>query len=227
MYMIGYFLLGLIQYYGLIFLFVRHYNNPHKITNRTIAFTHAIITTVTSGIDLYIENNLEYDSENTLSQIYIMNFSLSYFIMDLLYLIFMEWNLVFIMHHLLSIVMFSSILNFEISGYCIMLALFYGEITNPIRMIWIELSKRKSKYSNSVLTLFKISFIGIRHIILPYYMINAIYFFIYESVPLGRVLPSMIAIYIILFTLISCGNIVWTYKLIKTKNNYNIIVNPE
>ena len=112
--------------------------------------------------------------------------------------------------------MIYSILNFQITGYCIMVAIFYGEITNPIRMIWVELSKRNNKYSNPVFILFKYSFIGIRLVIIPYYMVYAIYYFIYKS---DKVLSYMTALYIILFTIITSGNIIWSYQLLKTKNS--------
>ena len=108
-----------------------------------------------------------------------------------------------------------------------MLAIFYGEITNPIRMLWIELSKKNSIYSNSVLTVFKVSFIGIRLIIIPYYMCNAIYYYIYESTRLKNVLYPIITLYIMVFSLISYGNVIWSYKLLKTKNTYSILENPE
>ena len=242
--MIEYYLVGWVQLHGLIYIYLTNYNNSvhssiifrntdtinkniYKITNRSIALTHAIVTIFASGLSLFIENNLNYDSDNTSLQIHIMNLSLSYFIIDLLHLILMEWNIIFILHHLISIILFSSILNFQITGYTIMLAIFYGEITNPIRMLWIELSKKNNIHANSVLTVFKVSFIGVRLIIIPYYMCNAIHYYIYESTRLKNVLYPIITLYIMVFSLISYGNVIWSYKLLKTKNTYSILENPE
>lgn len=97
------------------------------------SFIHATLTTALSTIIL---SSIGYDyfRHNSLIEITTITFSLYYFFFDLLILVLFNRDIIYIVHHGITILVFKSILDMENGSSVCILMLFLGEITNPIRI---------------------------------------------------------------------------------------------
>ena len=113
--------------------------------SRVVAFTHALLVVQGSGLCLFKWplSMEELDQENTSCQINVIYFSLSYFIFDTCWCMYMQTErIVIFIHHFGMLALLSTSLYLEIYGYASMLILFAGEITNPMLQIrWFLRSK--------------------------------------------------------------------------------------
>ena len=131
---------------------------------RVAEFTHALLVVQASGFCLFkwplsIE---ELDQENTSCQINVIYFSLSYFIYDTCWCVYMQTEgFVMLIHHFVTLGLLSASFYLGRYGYLCILMLFVAEITNPMLKIrWFLRSKQLHRTTFAVVneTLFVIVF---------------------------------------------------------------------
>lgn len=109
------------------------------LASRITALTHAVSLMGISGMAMYYDP--WFGIQNTEWQKFALQFTISYFTYDLVYMYFCEWDWKFVIHHLIVISSMGTGLFLDKGGAYAMMMLFPGEITNPCYMSW-ELSKR-------------------------------------------------------------------------------------
>lgn len=144
------------------------FNLSKKNTIMIAAFIHATLTSTYSAIIL---NTLDIDffRHNSLFEIVIIKTSIWYFIYDLLYLIFISFDIIYIIHHLCAIIAFQCILNLEYGCSICMLILFLGEISNPFRLAKQMIYEHNRTTYTILNFLFSWIFIIIRCPLMTYY----------------------------------------------------------
>ncbi len=97
------------------------------------AFIHATLTTTLSTIIL---STIGYDyfRSNSIIEITTIKLSLFYFVFDLMFLLLVNRDFIYIIHHVITIIVFNELLKMGNSCSVGILMLFLGEITNPIRI---------------------------------------------------------------------------------------------
>ena len=132
--------------------------------SRVVTVTHALLAVQASGFCLFkwplsIE---EFDQENTSCQINVIYFTLSYFICDTYWCVYMQTErFVMLIHHFFALGLFSASFYLGRYGYLCMLLSFVGEITNPmLQLRWFLRSKELHRTTFAVVneTLFVIVF---------------------------------------------------------------------
>ena len=95
-------------------------------------FVHASVVTLLSCLSLY-NYGYDYNRENLFFEELVSKYSLYYFMIDS-FLLFFDFNLIYILHHFLAILIIKTILDLGYGSSLLMLMLFLGEITNPFRL---------------------------------------------------------------------------------------------
>ena len=142
-----------------------------RISNNIVSLTHALGTIVGSAYLLYLDTFNPINNFDSLSNqiMTLMTFSASYFIYDLIMLMFTNIDILFILHHLLILMVYCIALTYNYGEKFILLSIVWGEITNPLQITWSISRKLKyKKLENYVFPIFSISFIIVRTIILPF-----------------------------------------------------------
>ena len=123
--------------------------------SRVVAFTHALLVVQASGFCLFkwplsLE---ELDQENTSCQINVIYFSLSYFIFDTCWCVYMKTEgFLMVMHHFVTLGILAASFYLERYGYGCMLMLCVGELTNPMLQIrWFLRSKELHRTTFAVI----------------------------------------------------------------------------
>ena len=140
----------------------------------------------------------------------ITKFSYWYFVYDIIFLFLYDRDILFILHHLFAVIVLRILSNINNGLSFVMLILFLGEITNPIRlskqMIYLY-NKRTYKVLNII---FSWMFIIIRIPVMTYYYIT-----FYDNLSkLNFIYRVLVNILIVLGLL---GGYYWSYLLIKKK----------
>jgi hypothetical protein len=179
-------------------------NISKKLIVQTVLGTIHTYTIIIMGI---IFNNAPYTYSNTIKDI-VINFSSSYFIFDIIFIIFKDisqW--VYIPHHILSISLLYSLKLNYINLFWMAQYYYYLELSNALLAVW-DLS-RKYKLINPVyynnLTPFMVTmYVPIRSTIIPILSIVNIYYIndykIILSIP---------------YILLAALSIVYSFKLVK------------
>ena len=105
----------------------------YETTITLSSFIHATLTTVLSTIIL---STIGYDyfRSDSIIEIATIKLSLFYFAFDLMFLLLFNRDIIYIIHHLITIIIFNELLKMGNSCSVGILILFLGEITNPIRI---------------------------------------------------------------------------------------------
>jgi hypothetical protein len=183
-----------------------------------ISFIHATIISIFTGLTILNNYDWEICSPLTMWQYHIVSLSFGYFSYDLYHRIFTKPDLMFALHHIVSLICLYCVLTTELYGRFIVTALFLGEVTNPFQTIWY-ISKKTGlcKLEKFVFPIFFFSFTLIRCIIGPYIILNWGYKMIMNGCP---VYYSLIISSGILLG--SLGSVFWISKMnpfVFKKNN--------
>ena len=182
------------------------------VTNRVVSMVHALLTSLTAVWWLYqTGSEFSYTDPTTPWQMEIMYFSMSYFIVDLAYLVIVEWSLVYVVHHLCCLLVWWYILVLGRYGSLALFGLFWGETTNPV-VLWWSLSKRfgRQNLAKWLFRLMLFMFIPIRSVIIPVISVRAMSE-IWASEH-GIITPMVMILSIVILVL---GGIWWSYRLIR------------
>ena len=148
----------------------KHKNNYTKfvISNNLVSLTHALGTIAGSAYILYNNpsiNNFDGLDKNSLA---LLTFSSSYFIYDFIMMMFTNINILFILHHILILCVYYIALKYNYSAKLVILSILWGEITNPLQIIWrLSTNLNYKKIENVIFPLFSSSFIVVRTIVVP------------------------------------------------------------
>lgn len=186
------------------------YNLNIKDMTMIVALNHATIVTSLSAISLF-NYGYDFNRENLFFEIVVSDLSMTYFIFDLIMLLLFERDIIYIIHHLVTIVSISTILRNGFGSSLCMIVLFFGELTNPFRLAK-QMIYKHNKFTYNVLNfLFSWLFIIIRGPILTYYSFLAFNEYIPKLGTYSKIklIPSLL---IALF-----GGYYWLFLLIKKK----------
>lgn len=204
-----FFLFWSIQY----LLFCTGFNIEIKMANNIIAFYHAMISIILSGFMLY--NHGIYFGKNNIYEELVALLSLSYFLVDLIYILIYDRNLLFLLHHILSITFISKSLIFGEGSNIIMVALFFGELTNPIRIteqmyyLTYPFESGKEKTCRKIYkVIFDSSFVLIRLFLMSAYAYYTYVIYFYKL----KFIDQLFFCYPIYLALL--GGYYWCYKII-------------
>jgi len=104
---------------------------------------------------IYYHEHREYGSPATRVQANCQMISLAYFTVDTFFIILSKFDLIFFIHHLVSIVTLANGSLFGIHGYIVCAVLLVGEISNPfMHLRWIL--HKINKHNNIMFTPLKI-----------------------------------------------------------------------
>ena len=179
-------MLSHILHWGLYLSFIRFYmpfeTSDYKcasfklrISSNLVSLTHALGTICGSAYLLYLDKinpTLNFDSLSN-EVMTLMTFSASYFTYDLIMIMFTNIDILFILHHLLILGVYWIALTYNYGYKFVILSIFWGEITNPLQIIWrLSRALKYTKLEKYVFPVFSVSFIMIRTIILPFIHYN-------------------------------------------------------
>lgn len=176
-------------------------------------FVHASVVSCLSCISLYCYG-YGYDRENLFFEELVSKYSLYYFIIDSIFLLF-DFNLIYILHHFFAILIIKTILDLGHGSSLLMLMLFLGEITNPFRLSKTMIYNYNKLTYNILNFIFSWSFLFIRCIVMSYFFYNIFYnYIIYlDNYDKYKLLTGL--------CLSLLGSYYWAYLIIKKKiNNY-------
>lgn len=192
------------------------FNLSRNYTIMVAAFIHATISSMFSAISL-LNYGYDFDRENLFFEIITTKFSYWYFIYDTIFLFLYNRNLIFISHHISALIVFNIFIKLSKGLSLIMLILFLGEITNPIRLS-MEMTYPFNKQLYKILKkIFSIMFVIIRIPVMSYY-----YIYMFNNFMRFNYLAYISLNLCILTGLF--GGYYWSYLLIKkmvNKSFYN------
>lgn len=168
------------------------------LTNRCLSYIHCV--TCFLGC-YYLSGN-----PNPLLSKYLISYSLGYYCLDIIYNWFMEYNLIFIIHHLATIFIWLAALN-NLSDLVIPIYGFLLAETSSLLLIPWEVSGKMNWVSirSFLCTPTMILYVTVRTFLLPYYILSKL-FYIYQ-------LPITFSYRILIIhsmLLIALGSICWT-----------------
>jgi TLC domain len=185
-----------------------HYLSYYKLSKkyenkelgaRVISFIHSVISTIFSAYAIYHHQGGKLDSPATRLEANCQMLSLAYFVVDTFFMIFIHFDIMFLIHHLIAITMLSCGGIFGIYGYILCLALLVGEISNPfLHLRWIVniMAPNSSIFKICTNLWFGVFFIT-RVILCPYIFIRGMYIVHWLFLPqsFGMILFSGIFLY--------------------------------
>eukprot|EP00455_Lapot_gusevi_P054414 TRINITY_DN871_c0_g2_i2.p1 TRINITY_DN871_c0_g2~~TRINITY_DN871_c0_g2_i2.p1 ORF type:complete len:279 (+),score=67.87 TRINITY_DN871_c0_g2_i2:104-940(+) len=152
---------------------------------------------------------------NTDRQNRIIRFSCGYFIFDLFFMIFVERDIVFILHHILALTLWGSSLSYGRAAVQAMVGLFWGEVTNPLQsLFWLAKRTNNESMVQFLSPIFTWGFLFCRVLALPYYAFATSFYLVTTSEPM--VVPfAWRAVWAFLFCAAMFGSWLWAYALVK------------
>jgi hypothetical protein len=172
-----------ILHWGLYLSMIRFYlpfeKNDYKytsfklrISSNLVSLTHALGTIGGSAYILYNNNLNNFDSLSN-EVMTLMTFSASYFIYDLIMMMFTTIDIIFFLHHLLILMVYWIVDSYNYGAKFVILSILWGEITNPLQITWrISRVLNYKKIENYVFPAFSASFIIVRTVVLPFIHYN-------------------------------------------------------
>ncbi|KAK4754852.1 hypothetical protein SAY87_008609 [Trapa incisa] len=103
-----------------------------------ISFFHGTPSAVLAPIALFADQNLTFSSPNTVSKSLVLEFSIAYFLTDLLhYILFYPADLLFIAHHVVTLYVLVSCRYLVAHGsYAVLFLLILAEVTSACQNTW-------------------------------------------------------------------------------------------
>jgi len=179
-----------------------------------VAFIHATLSIFLNGLNYFcIDRFNDWDSSYNILSNQAICVSLGYFIYDLYHTTIKNYNKIFTIHHLLSITTLLFSYNTQTCSKLVSTFLLYGEISNPLQIIWYLSDKfGYNTLEKMVFPIYSLLFISIRTIIIPYLIFDIIKKLYHNY---------YILIYCTFYTIGLIGSYKWTQKMIiKSKNRY-------
>jgi len=213
-----------ILHWGLYSSFIRFYmpfetNNYNsnsfklRISSNLVSLTHALGTIGGSAYLLYLDklnpiNNVDCLTNEVMA---LMTYSASYFIYDLIMMMFTTIDIIFFLHHLLILMVYYITISYNFGAKLILLSIFWGEITNPLQITWrISRALNYKKLEKYVFPVFSVSFIIVRTAIVPfmhYSMLSSMFENKEYYIPtLGLTTLSILG---------NFGGMIWTSQILK------------
>ena len=185
---------------------------PIQGASRLVAIVHAVLTVLLSGsVVAHLSPQEVHDrvplplSETERRMLYL---SIGYFLQDTAVLLLFEWDVMFLVHHFSGLAIFATLLRHDCAGVAACIALFWGEMTNPLLSLWWLARKAKNEALSDVVSpIFTVVFPVIRLIVVPVYVFALVWGLLVTGesrMPLsGRTLVSG------LMALVTFGGFVW------------------
>ena len=206
-----------IMWSAIYYLIEKNNSLTNNYNSYIVAFIHSVIAVILYSINfIYYEYDKEWDSSLNILSIHSISISIGYFIYDLYHVYLINYNKMFIKHHLLSIGTLILTYYLNIGSKIITLMILLGELSNPFQTSWYLARKLNyEKIEKILFPLYCFPFIIIRTAITPYILISILY-------------HHHTNIYILLicsvFFLGLYGSLFWTKKLISICYNRYIII---
>ncbi len=180
------------------------------LANRMVSYLHCLLVFSGSLYLKYYQNPALVD--------HIIMCSASYFLMDIFYILSLEYDTSFLLHHFSCLVLWSTSLVFNTGKDLAIGGLFLAEATGLLWIPWEASSKLKWYRLRSELSVpFMLLYTVIRGGYFPYYLISCIP----KIIQLGLAPPVNICL-ITAVVLIAVGGLVWTPKVIKKCIKYRL-----
>ena len=185
---------------------------PIQGSSRLVAMVHAVLTVLLSaGVVAHLSPQEVHDrvplplSETERRMLYL---TCGYFLQDTAVLVLFERDAMFFVHHVSGLAIFATLLRYDCAGVAACIALFWGEMTNPLLSLWWLARKAKNEALSDVVSpIFTVVFPVIRLIVIPVYIFALIWGFLVTGevrMPFaGRTLVSA------LMALVTFGGFVW------------------
>lgn len=183
------------------------------------SFVHGIVAVIFCSYDI-LTNPWKLDAPNTDIENKIMDFSLAYFAIDLIYyLVINPSDYLFILHHIATSTYMSSCRYYTghggLSSICLMCT---GEATSPFQNVWTlaRMARGESPLANKIYTglspIFTVYFTIMRGIVGPYLAWQLGSFYIPGKA--DKVIPRKLAYFWMFIVILAIvGSFVWVYKL--------------
>ena len=139
------------------------------VTSRMGSLTHALITCL-AGLHWLLQTDwsFRYSDPITPWESLVIKCSMAYFTVDLFYVLICEPSLIFILHHLASIITWRHLLHIGRYGPLAMFGFFLGEVSNPFYILWFLAKKYRTDELSKVLFMIYMSiFIPLRLVLIP------------------------------------------------------------
>lgn len=185
-----------------------------------ISMVHGLVVAVLSCYDIFGGNDRQLDAPNTHFQNGIMEYSMAYFIVDLIYyFVTASDDYLFIVHHFATLTYMFSCHYFTHHGaFSVMYLIAAGELTSPVQNIWTlaRMARGESPTAKKIYTnlspFFTVYFTVVRGIFGPYltWKLGAFYL----TGQADAVVPRWLAyswMFKVAFGIF--GSVVWVYKL--------------
>lgn len=169
---------------------------------------HAVSSLAISGYSLYV--NPTYTITNTpLQQMFMLN-TCGYFFYDQINMLLGDFETLFTFHHVLAGCYLASSYLIDTGGYYAAWALFWGEITNPVMIIWSFARKnRLMNFYKKLSPFFTYYFTIVRCLILPLASMVTCYYMYHDPMLSRKIKMFWISN---AFALNGAG-IIWSYLL--------------
>ncbi|KAM7267260.1 hypothetical protein ACFE04_009426 [Oxalis oulophora] len=174
------------------------------------------VNAVTSAV------NPTFSSPNTAMQNTVLDYSISYFLTDLMhYLIFYPNDVLFIGHHVATLFVFVTCRYVTSHGACAILGLlFLAEVTSACQNAWTLAGLRKddSVVARKVLGILSLPFYGfysvVRGLFGPYYVYKMTSFYVHEKDSMMMTIPMWVWVswIVVVVTAIGVSNL-WVFNL--------------
>ena len=185
---------------------------PIQGATRFVAMTHAVLTVLLSAtVVAHLSPQQVHDrvplplSETERRMLYL---SVGYFLQDTAMILLFEWDVMFLVHHVAGIAIFLTSILFDCAGVAPCIALFWGEMTNPLLSIWwIARKSKNGPLSDVVSPVFTVAFLVIRLFVVPVYIFALIWGFLATpGVPMPLWARAVVSA---LMALVTVGGFVW------------------
>jgi len=206
--------------FGYFFLFKKWKGtNRFEASSCLNSFVHGMVAIIFCSYDV-MTNPWKLDAPNTGLENKLMEFSLAYFAIDLIYYILINpSDYLFILHHIATSTYMSSCRYYTGHGGLSAISLMgTGEATSPFQNVWTlaRMARVESPLANRIYTglspIFTVYFTIMRCIVAPYlaWLLGSFYF----PGKADKVIPRGIA-YFWMFTVVLAivGSGIWVYKL--------------
>ena len=191
--------------------------SPYKAASRITALCHSSLLLPFVWSRLYsLWPHLPYLAPNAGVELQLMSFSFSYFSHDLLHFLLVEpSDSVLLLHHLIAIGFYTSVIHAQQGGVAMLAALLMGEATNPLQCLWYL-----SKLSNSttlyllVSPVFTVCFLLMRVVVVPLWVADIIPAY-YAGWRDGRLGGGYALCWSLMCVGMTVGSWLWSWQLAK------------
>ena len=151
--------------------------DPYKAASRITAITHSsCLLPFVAARMLSLAPHFPYLAANTPLDCHVMAFSFAYFAQDVIhFLLYEPGDTTLLLHHIVCILFYTSVLHARIGGTAMLAAVLMGELTNPLQCVWYlsKLSGCQWLYQ-LVSPLFTVCFLAVRVVVVPVWVVDIV-----------------------------------------------------